>query len=326
MATLLAQCRRVRFLATSRERLDVPGELVFPVPPWDCRPTARPRRSPRPRPACCRGPGRRGLPAFELSAHNSAAVAQMCARLDGIPLAIELAAARCPALGPAELAALGGRRQAIPPALLSGEGVMAWPRGQPPPPSTWSARPPCSGTRAATDRRAPTASSSSHPRRSPRAPLRRGTPARRRRRGPAAAAIPGPPDSPPTAPPPQAPPAQARHILRDTASPSMGTRPRTYPGRRGRLAGLIEAARRQTPRDRWARLTPAELQVARLLRKGTAESRCPLSAPMFPVMVSHTGDPRAPACIVRAGRAEARFPPVSEQRFGTRAEVLRATR
>ena len=51
-------------------------------------------------------------PAFELSA----AVAQVCARLDGIPLAIELAAARCPALGPAELAAwLDGR-----PGLLSG--------------------------------------------------------------------------------------------------------------------------------------------------------------------------------------------------------------
>ena len=33
VATLLAQCPRVRFLATSRERLDVPGELVFPVPP-----------------------------------------------------------------------------------------------------------------------------------------------------------------------------------------------------------------------------------------------------------------------------------------------------
>jgi predicted ATPase len=29
---LLERCRRVRFLATSRERLDVPGELVFPVP------------------------------------------------------------------------------------------------------------------------------------------------------------------------------------------------------------------------------------------------------------------------------------------------------
>ena len=72
-------------------------------------------------------------PAFELSAHNSAAVAQVCARLDGIPLAIELAAARCPALGPAELAArLDGH-----PGLLSGgparpgrhrslEALVAW--------------------------------------------------------------------------------------------------------------------------------------------------------------------------------------------------------
>ena len=45
VATLLAQCRRVRFLATSGERLDVLGELAFPVP------------SPRPRPACCSRPG-----------------------------------------------------------------------------------------------------------------------------------------------------------------------------------------------------------------------------------------------------------------------------
>ncbi len=55
-------------------------------------------------------------PAFKLSARNAAAVAQVCTRLDGIPLAIELAAARCPALGPAELAArLDGH-----PGLLSG--------------------------------------------------------------------------------------------------------------------------------------------------------------------------------------------------------------
>ena len=134
VAALLAQCRRVRFLATSRERLDVPGELVFPVPPLGL---------PADDSAAAVAASKAGLlfaaragaasPAFELSAHNSAAVAQVCARLDGIPLAIELAAARCPALGPAELAArLDGH-----PRLLSGgparpgrhrslEALVAW--------------------------------------------------------------------------------------------------------------------------------------------------------------------------------------------------------
>jgi predicted ATPase/DNA-binding CsgD family transcriptional regulator len=117
VATLLARCPRVRFLATSRERLDVPGELVFPVPPLGL---------PADGSAAAVAASEAGLlfaaragaasPAFELSARNSAAVAQVCARLDGIPLAIELAAARCPALGPAELAArLDGH-----PGLLSG--------------------------------------------------------------------------------------------------------------------------------------------------------------------------------------------------------------
>ena len=134
VATLLAQCRRVRFLATSRERLDVPGELVFPVPPLGL---------PADGSAAAVAASEAGLlfaaragaasPAFELSAQNSAAVAQVCARMDGIPLAIELAAARCPALGPAELAArLDGH-----PGLLSGgparpgrhrslEALVAW--------------------------------------------------------------------------------------------------------------------------------------------------------------------------------------------------------
>ena len=117
VAKLLAQCPRVRFLATSRERLDVPGELVFPVPPLGL---------PADGLAAAVAASEAGMlfaaraaaasPAFELSAHNSAAVAQVCAGLDGIPLAIELAAARCSALGPAELAArLDGH-----PGLLSG--------------------------------------------------------------------------------------------------------------------------------------------------------------------------------------------------------------
>jgi predicted ATPase/DNA-binding CsgD family transcriptional regulator len=134
VATLLAQCRRVRFLATSRERLDVPGEVVFPVPPL---------RLPADGSAAAVAASEAGMlfaaragaasPAFVLSPDNSAAVAQVCARLDGIPLAIELAAARCAALGPAELAArLDGH-----PGLLSGgparpgrhrslEALVAW--------------------------------------------------------------------------------------------------------------------------------------------------------------------------------------------------------
>jgi predicted ATPase/DNA-binding CsgD family transcriptional regulator len=114
---LAGQCRRVRILATSRERLDVPGESVFPVPPLGL---------PQDGSAGAVAVSEAGRlfvtracaasPAFALTADNSAAVAEVCSRLDGMPLAIELAAARCPALGPAELAArLDGH-----PGLLSG--------------------------------------------------------------------------------------------------------------------------------------------------------------------------------------------------------------
>jgi predicted ATPase/DNA-binding CsgD family transcriptional regulator len=136
VATLLAQCRGLRFLATGRERLDIPGELVFPVPPLGL---------PADGSVAAVGASEAGMlfavrasaadPGFELSALNSGAVAQVCERLDGIPLAIELAAARCPALGPAELAARLGDRDH--PGLLSGgparpgrhrslEALVAW--------------------------------------------------------------------------------------------------------------------------------------------------------------------------------------------------------
>ena len=134
VATLVARCRRVRFLATSRERLDVPGELVFPVPPLGL-PAGGSAAAVAGSEAGALFAARAGAasPAFELSADNAAAVARVCARLDGIPLAIELAAARCPALGAAELAArLDGH-----PGLLSGgparpgrhrslEALVAW--------------------------------------------------------------------------------------------------------------------------------------------------------------------------------------------------------
>ena len=103
---LAGQCRRVRILATSRERLDVPGEFVFPVPPLGLPEDG----SVRAVAASEAGTlfvtrARAASPAFALTDRDAAAIAEVCARLDGMPLAIELAAARCPALGPVQLAA-----------------------------------------------------------------------------------------------------------------------------------------------------------------------------------------------------------------------------
>ena len=65
-------------------------------------------------------------PGFELTPDNAAAVAQICERLDGIPLAIELAAARVRVLSLSELAAkLGDRFR-----LLTGGSRTALPRHQ----------------------------------------------------------------------------------------------------------------------------------------------------------------------------------------------------
>ena len=114
---LAGHCPRVRILATSRERLDVPGEFVFPVPPLEL-----PEDGSAGAVAASEAGSlfvtraRAASPAFALTEGNSAAIAEVCSRLDGMPLAIELAAARCPALGPAQLAArLEGH-----PGLLSG--------------------------------------------------------------------------------------------------------------------------------------------------------------------------------------------------------------
>jgi predicted ATPase/DNA-binding CsgD family transcriptional regulator len=114
---LAGQCRRVRIMTTSRERLDVPGEFVFPVPPLEL-----PEDGSAGAVAASEAGtlfvtrARAASPGFTLTTCNAAAIAEVCSRLDGMPLAIELAGARCPALGPAQLAArLEGH-----PGLLSG--------------------------------------------------------------------------------------------------------------------------------------------------------------------------------------------------------------
>ena len=131
---LAGHCPGVRILATSRERLDVPGELVFPVPPLAL---------PADRSAAAVAASEAGLlfaaraaaasPAFTLTAGNAAAVAQVCARLDGIPLAIELAAASArlwaPLSWPLGWTAIPGCCPAVRPARGGTGRWRRWSRG-----------------------------------------------------------------------------------------------------------------------------------------------------------------------------------------------------
>jgi predicted ATPase/DNA-binding SARP family transcriptional activator len=103
---LLEAGPRLRVLATSREVLGVPGEVVWPIPPL-----AFPDD---PSPEVLEGFDAVRLfveraaaadPGFVLDEDSGPAVAELCRRLDGLPLAIELAAARVRALPPAELTA-----------------------------------------------------------------------------------------------------------------------------------------------------------------------------------------------------------------------------
>ncbi len=125
--TLLRGCRQLRILATSREGLRIGGEALYPVPPL---PVPVSHALPPPETLIQYGAVRlfieRGitrLPTLVLTSQNARAIAETCTRLDGIPLAIELAAARINTMAMDELAArlsdrfrllTGGSRTALP--------------------------------------------------------------------------------------------------------------------------------------------------------------------------------------------------------------------
>jgi len=123
---LLANCPGVTILATSREILGLAGEVAWRVPPLSLPPSSTERaedlaNSDAAALFCERA--RTAHPGFDLSVVNAAAVAQICHRLDGIPLALELAAARIRVLGANDLARrldqrfrvlTGGDRTAVP--------------------------------------------------------------------------------------------------------------------------------------------------------------------------------------------------------------------
>ncbi len=113
VAAILHACPEVRILATSREALNVAGEEIYRMPSLEV-------------PSAIRLFADRAISAdkrFNLSDENAADVAEICRRLDGIPLAIELASARVKVLSPRQLALMlderfrlltGGDRAALP--------------------------------------------------------------------------------------------------------------------------------------------------------------------------------------------------------------------
>jgi predicted ATPase/DNA-binding SARP family transcriptional activator len=122
---LLGGCPGVRILATSREPLTTPGERVYPVAPLPVPPPAVGLGEAMDSPALRLFADRAAAAVFgfRLTAENLPAVAEICRRLDGLPLAIELACARLRTLPAAELVArlddrfrllTGGSRAALP--------------------------------------------------------------------------------------------------------------------------------------------------------------------------------------------------------------------
>lgn len=125
--TLLRRCPHVSLLATSREALAIPGETLYRIPPLSL---------PAPQtPSSVEGLSQYEavrlfieravavLPTFTVTNQNAPAVAQICACLDGIPLAIELAAARMRVMPLEQIASrldnrfhllTGGSRAALP--------------------------------------------------------------------------------------------------------------------------------------------------------------------------------------------------------------------
>ncbi|MEV5828679.1 BTAD domain-containing putative transcriptional regulator [Spirillospora sp. NPDC052242] len=138
---LLATGAELRVLATAREPLGISGEHLHPVSPLPVPPPDLPSSEDGVRrlaevPAVRLFVARAAAadPGFVLDASNAAAVAAVCRRLDGLPLALELAAARVRALGPATLAArlddrfrvLRSERRDVPPRQRTLHAAIAW--------------------------------------------------------------------------------------------------------------------------------------------------------------------------------------------------------
>ena len=123
--TLLKHCPNLKIIATSREALGILGEASYPVPSLGVPDTEKPLDSYREFESVRLFEERAQLARFDfsLTMQNASSVAQICHRLDGIPLAIELAAVHVNQFSPSEIATqlndsfkilIGGNRTALP--------------------------------------------------------------------------------------------------------------------------------------------------------------------------------------------------------------------
>lgn len=116
VAAIVARCPDMSVLATSRASLNLPGELSWRIPSFSLDDAVR----------LFADRAARAHDGFRLDASNEVDVRAICTRLDGIPLAIELAAARTRVLSPAEI--LNGLDDSI--SLLAGGGRGVVPHHQ----------------------------------------------------------------------------------------------------------------------------------------------------------------------------------------------------
>ena len=119
---VLSRAPNVRVLATSREGFGIGGEQVWPLRSLSLPDAGDPLAATSDAVLLFEDRARAARPQFELEERNVAEVTEICRRLDGIPLAIELAAARVVSMSPSEIAAriderfrllTGGRRSAV---------------------------------------------------------------------------------------------------------------------------------------------------------------------------------------------------------------------
>lgn len=134
---LLASCPDLTILATSQAPLGLSGEQLYPLRPLPTPPAdqqARDKILQADAVALFVQRAQAVNPHFEITDRNAATIADICRKLDGLPLAIELAAARTNILSPEALLArlsnrlqvLGGERRDVPDRLRTMRHAIAW--------------------------------------------------------------------------------------------------------------------------------------------------------------------------------------------------------